>query len=158
MISDHTIPTPIAKIHSIPTSLISYHFSVPRQVASPSDYAARANSEGAKLSFAFMVFDSTPNFHTCRSYFDPIKKKFWHVWTVNYTNNITTFISIYSWFVIFDFVVSSSVNQVFTHNNFLLVESLGTAPRSSMIPLDIIKSTIFILYHRCLKLYTTFFV
>ena len=73
MISDHTIPTPIAKIHSIPTSLISYHFSVPRQVASPSDYAARANSEGAKLSFAFMVFDSTPNFHTCRSYFRPIK-------------------------------------------------------------------------------------
>ena len=37
----------------------------------PRDYAARRIS-GAKLSFAVTVFDSTLNFHICRSYFAPI--------------------------------------------------------------------------------------
>jgi hypothetical protein len=51
-----------------------------RGTHTPCGYAARANSEGAKFRFAFSLVGLfatirlTPlHFHTCRSYFDPIK-------------------------------------------------------------------------------------
>ena len=43
----------------------------------------------------------------------PIIKKLWNIRAVDYANNITIFITIYDWFVIFDFVVCSFVNQLF---------------------------------------------
>ena len=43
----------------------------------------------------------------------PIIKKLWNIRAVDYANNITIFITIYDWFVIFDFIVCSFVNQLF---------------------------------------------
>jgi len=108
------------------------------------------------FAFTLFVFYVTPRvdlypISPCRNHGRPIIKKLWNIRAVDYANNITIFITIYDWFVIFDFVVCSFVNQLFIviHQTSLWWTWRDSNPRPERLTLRLVQQFFKLLTFLC---------